>query len=130
MSIEFLRYPTYVWVALLLITMALQPVLFALHFVVPRAMLRTYFKKPYFSSAEVAFFSAFPFFFIRTIMFMRLAAWPNSGKKRGLTEAYLMAPPWFRVISKIYIVIFLVVFPPAAILVVVLSAAFFYFENF
>lgn len=130
MSIELLRYPTYVWVVLLLITLALQPVLFVLHFVVPIAMLRTYFKKPYFSSAEVALFSTFPFFFIRTVMFMRLAAWPSSGKNRGLTEAYLLAPPWFRVISKIYIVAFLSVFPPAAILVVILSAVFFYLENF
>lgn len=126
MSVESLLPWAYFWVILLLITMALTPALFFIHFFVPKAMLRTYFKEPYFSSTELAFFSAFPFFFMRTAMFMRLAAWPSSGKRRGLTEAYKLAPPWFRVISKIFIVVLLVFFPPTAVFGVILSIAFCY----
>ena len=126
MSIELLRYPTYACFILLLILMTLQALLLVIHFFAPKSMLRTYFKEPYFSSTEVAFFSTFPFFFMRTVMFMRLAGWPNSGKRRGLTDAYELAPLWFRVVSKVFILIFLISFFSLILLGSVVYAGFCY----
>lgn len=111
MSVELLRYPTYVWAALSLVCMVLLLAIFLIHWFVPKTMLRAYFKEPYFSTAEIAIFSAFPFFFMRTVMFMRLAGWPKSGTKRGLSEVHQLAPSWFRVISKVLITIFFMVAP-------------------
>jgi hypothetical protein len=44
-------------------------------------------------------------------MFMRVLGFPDSGKMRGLTEAYKLAPVWYRNISKaiVYMAIFLFV---------------------
>lgn len=52
MSIELLRYPSYAFAILLLIGMALLILLFFIHWIVPKDMLRTYFREPYFSSTE------------------------------------------------------------------------------
>lgn len=112
MSLELLRYPTYLWAILLFILMGWLVVVFILHFFVPKSLLKNYFKEPYFSPAEIGFFTGFPFGYIRTVMFMRLVAFPNSGKKRGLTSAYTLAPSWFRVISKVIVVSFLTVSLP------------------
>lgn len=130
MSVELLRYPTYLWATLLLALMAWLMVIFILHFFVPKAMLKTYFKEPHFSPAEIEFFTGFPFAYIRTVMFMRLAGWPESGEKRGLTEAYKLAPSWFRVISRILIRFLFVGSALLGILGIFLFVGFYYFENF
>lgn len=129
MSIELLRYPSYALAILLFIGMALLTLLFFIHWIVPKEMLRAYFKEPYFSSTEVAFFSAFPFFFMRTVMFMRIAAWPSSGKRRGLSDAYQLAPRWFQVMSKTFILIFFISFIPLIVLVPILLFGFCYFGH-
>lgn len=95
-----------------------------MHFFVPKAMLQTYFKPPYFSSTEVEIFTGFPLGYMRTVMFMRLAGWPNSGKKRGLTEAYKLAPPWFRRASKIIVTTFVLVSTPMFVLGIFLYLSF------
>ena len=77
-----------VWVSFILIFIA--------HLLIPKQIIKTYFKAPYFQKWELNKLSVFPFFFIRTVMFMRLFAQPSSGKKRGLTEVYKSVPPWFR----------------------------------
>lgn len=130
MSIELLRYPTYLWAALLVALIVWLVVMFVMHFFVPKRMLETYFKEPYFSRSEIAVFSALPFNYFRGIMFMRLAGWPESGKKRGLTEAHKLAPGWFRVASRILIKFFVVIFAALLILGAFLIVAFLYFENF
>lgn len=111
MSLELLRYPTYAWAALSLVCMVLLLAIFLVHWFVPKTMLRAYFKEPYFSAAEIAIFSVFPFFFMRTVMFMRLTGWPKSGIKRGLSEVYQLAPGWFRVTSKTLLTLFFIVAP-------------------
>ena len=76
---------------------------FAVHFFVPKKLLEEYFRPPYFREGEVLAFTGFPLGYIRTVMFMRLAAYPESGKKRGLTRAYELAPIWFRRVSKLIV---------------------------
>lgn len=109
MSLELLRYPSYAWFALLAAAMVCMAIAFILHFFVPKEMLRTYFREPYFSPAEIEFFTGFPFAYMRTAMFMRLAGWPSSGSKRGLTEAYKLAPAWFQILSRVFIRIYLTI---------------------
>lgn len=130
MSIELLRYPTYLWAALLVALMGWLVVMFVMHFFVPKKMIETYFKEPYFSRSEIAVFSAFPFNYFRDVMFMRLAGWPESGKKRGLVDAHKLAPSWFKTVSKILIRFLMVVFTTLLILGAFLTVAFLYLENF
>lgn len=84
-------------------------IIFIVHFFVPKALLRAYFKEPYFSPAEIEFFTGFPFAYMRTAMFMRLAGWPSSGKKRGISGVDELVPVWFRRVSKfmVYALLFL-----------------------
>lgn len=129
MSIEFLRLPSYLFAILLIACMVCLIFIFVIHFLVPRNLLRKYFKEPYFSPAETEFFSGFPFGYIRTVMFMRLVGFPKSGKKRGLTEAYRLAPPWFRLTSKVVLVLFLAMAVPMFILGIFLYFAFCVFHD-
>lgn len=130
MSIELLRYPTYLWAILLVALIGWLIVMFAMHFFAPKKLIETYFKEPHFSRSELAIFSAFPFNYFRDIMFMRLAGWPASGKKRGLTEAYKLAPRWFQVTSRFLIRFLLVNFTLLIVLGAFLLSAFYYLDNF
>ena len=80
-----------------------------MHFLMPRKALEKYFKPPYFRQGECELFTGIPYSPIRTVMFMTVFAFPGMGKKRKLTEAYKMAPTWYRIASKI-IVISIIVF--------------------
>lgn len=80
------------------------------HVLMPKRILTTYFKAPYFKPGEIAIFSGFPYAYIRTVMFMRLLAYPSSGAKRGLVEAHLLAPNWFRLMCKVVLLAFGVTF--------------------
>ena len=77
-----------------------------MHFLMPKQVVKTYFKKPYFNPFELSFFSGFPFAFYRSAMFMRVLGVPSSGKKRGLTEAYKLAPVWYCKVSKYFVYVF------------------------
>ncbi|SDU32476.1 hypothetical protein [Halopseudomonas salegens] len=116
MPLELIRYLAYLSFFLVLGLIILMSAMCVMRLFLPKAMFEAYFKEPYFSHTEIAIFSAFPFTFFRVIMFMRLAGWPSSGKRRGMTEAYLLAPIWFRRISKVMISILLVLFPSVVIL--------------
>jgi len=74
-----------------------------MHFLMPKKVLKTYFKEPYFNAGEIAMFTGFPFGYMRTAMFMRALAFPASGKKRGVENAYKLAPVWYCKISKCFI---------------------------
>ena len=80
----------------------LGPVLLFMHVFMPKKVLQNYFKPPFFRPAEIALFSGIPFALMRTIMLMWVLAFPRFGKKRNLTEAYKLAPPWYRVVSAIF----------------------------
>ena len=85
-----------------------------MHVLMPKNVLKTYFKEPYFRPGEIAIFTGFPFGYMRTAMFNRVLGFPSSGKKRGLENAYKIAPVWYCRASK-YFIIFLV--PTFALLI-------------
>ena len=116
MSLEFLLMLFYFWLFLLGACMICLAVTVVMHFMMPKLLLQTYFKEPYFSRWEISTFSSFPFGYMRTLMFMRLAGFPKSGKKRGLTDAYKLAPNWFRFVSKIVVSAFMVFCAPMVLL--------------
>lgn len=79
-----------------------------MQFLMPKIVLETYFKPPYFSIAECAFFSGIPYSPIRTAMLMRCIGFPESGKVRGMMEAYTLVPLWYRKLSKLFVIFLLV----------------------
>ena len=100
-------YLAIVLISLFILLMALNfPIALVMHLLMPRAVLEKYFKPPYFSEAEVAFFTGLPFCMLRTVMFMSVFGFPHSGKTRGLTQAYRMVPSWYRRLSKVYTILF------------------------
>jgi hypothetical protein len=74
-----------------------------MHFLLPKVILDKYFIPPFFKPGECALFTGIPYAPIRTIMLMRVLGFPKSGKKRGLTEAYKLAPIWYQITSKVLI---------------------------
>lgn len=73
-----------------------------------KKVIEKYFRPPYFSEAFVEFYSGFPSAVYRGVMFMRLAAYPDSGKKRNLTEVYKEFPVWYRKVSKVLLIGFFI----------------------
>ena len=111
MSIALLPHWSSVFFVLFLANMVCFFFILAIHFFVPKIMRQTYFKEPYFSPFEVELFTGFPYAYMRTAMMMRLAGWPDCGKKRGIpANAHEVAPVWFQVVSRVFIRIFLTVF--------------------
>jgi len=125
MSVELLRYPAYLFVILLLASMACLVFIFIIHFFVPKVMIKTYFKEPYFSLLEIKLFTGPPYAYMRTVMMMRLAGWPDCGKKRGIpATAHEVCPVWFQVLSRVFIRIFLTIVALFLFVGVVLAIAF------
>jgi tellurite resistance protein TehA-like permease len=71
----------------------------------PKAVLEKYFKPPYFRELECMLFTGIPYAPIRTVMFMRVIGFPSSGKVRGISDAYLLVPNWYRIVSKVMIIV-------------------------
>ncbi len=78
-----------------------------MHLFMPKPVLDKYFKPPYFKAGECAFLTGILLGPMRTVMFMRVLGFPGSGKKRGMTEAYKLAPHWYVILSRIIIIYFL-----------------------
>lgn len=78
------------------------PVLLLMHILMPKKVLQNYFKPPFFRPSEIVLFSGVPFALMRTVMLMWVLAFPRFGKKRNLTEAYRLAPPWYRIVSAVF----------------------------
>ena len=74
-----------------------------MHFLMPKAVLDTYFKPPYFNQGECLLFTGIPYAPMRTIMLMRVIASPASGKKRGITKADQLVPEWYIIASKVIV---------------------------
>ncbi len=85
----------------------------------PKNILETYFKEPYFKLSEITAFSGFPFYYIRTLMFMRILGFPSSGEKRGVEKAYETVPVWFCKLSKYIVISFLISFSLFVLLIVI-----------
>ena len=99
------------------------PALLVMHLLLPKEALNKYFKPPHFSYRECAVFSAYPFLFMRTMMFMAVFAFPSRGKKRKMTDAYLLAPKWYRIASKW---IFIIVLGNGAIVLILCAMIYVY----
>jgi len=77
-----------------------------MHILMPKKVLTTYFKEPYFNAYEISLFTGFPFGYMRTIMFMRGLGFPASGKRRGVENAYKLAPVWYCKVSRYFLYFF------------------------
>ncbi len=77
-----------------------------MHILMPKKVLEIYFKEPHFKAGEIAMFTGFPFGYMRTAMFNRVLGFPASGKKRGLENAYKLAPVWYCKMSKYFFYFF------------------------
>ncbi len=98
-----------------------------MHFLMPKIIIEKYFKPPYFGPAECILFSGIPYAPMRTVMFMRVLGFPDSGEMRGLTEAYKLAPAWYRNASRI--IIFMTFFLLASTLLVVAGFGIYFLFN-
>ncbi len=99
--------------------------IFIMHFLMPKNVLKTYFKEPHFSVTEITLFTGFPFGYMRTAMFMRALAFPASGKRRGVENAYKLAPVWYCKASKYFLYIYVPLF---ALLVLLVTIGFIRYE--
>jgi len=113
------------FVALLFSGMLGLVLIFIMHILMPKKVLKTYFKEPYFSATEITMFTGFPFGYMRTTMFMRALAFPSSGKRRGVENAYKLAPVWYCNVSKYFIIIYV---PLMALLLLIGMIGFVHFE--
>src|SRR5690554_5053509 len=119
---SYIRYPAYLFAILLIVSIACLVFIAIIHFFVPKIMIKTYFKEPYFSALEIKLFTGPPYAYMRTAMMMRLAGWPDCGKKRGIpATAHEICPVWFQVVSRLYLRFSVLVFTS----LVILSAGFF-----
>jgi MFS family permease len=91
-------------IAFLAWVLASIPALIVLHVLMPRAVLDQYWKEPHFRPFELGLFSGSLFAPIRTVMLMGAIAFPNLGKKRGISQARLLAPGWYRFCAKAFTV--------------------------
>jgi len=96
-----------------------------MHILMPRKVLKAYFKEPYFNSGEIAMFTGFPFGYIRTSMFMGILAFPAKGKKRGVENAYKLAPVWYCKVSRYFLYFFV---PNLVLLLLVIVVVYIHFE--
>lgn len=125
MSIEFFRYPAYLWIALLLFLILCMFFSFIIYIFIPKTMENTYFREPYFSSQFISIYNSFPMSFYKVIILMRLAGWPNSGIKRGIpATAHEVCPVWLQILSRVFIRTYLAFFILFLILGAVISIAF------
>ncbi len=105
-----------IFVTTLLCLMLSLVFVFIMHILMPKKVLKTYFKEPYFRPGEIAMFTGIPFGYMRTSMFMRILGFPASGRKRGVENAYKLAPVWYCKLSKYFLIFFI---PNIALLILV-----------
>ncbi len=98
---------------------------FIMHILMPKKILENYFKEPHFSITEITMFTGIPFGYMRTATFMRALAFPASGKRRGVENAYKLAPVWYCKVSKYFIIFFV---PLMALILLFTAIGFIRFE--
>jgi len=91
-------YIFYAYMSILGSILLLIPCVLVMQFLMPRAVLETYWREPYFRPVELALFTGVlaP---MRTFMFMWGVAFPRFGRKRNITEVHHLVPKWYRVVS-------------------------------
>lgn len=78
-----------------------------MHFLTPKKLIEKYFRPPYFSITEPAYFVGRVYSINFTVMFMGLVSFPRLGKKRKLTEMYKEVPRWYQIASRIVLIFML-----------------------
>jgi len=77
-----------------------------MRFLTPKKLIGKYFKKPHFTSAELALFSHFPGTLIRTGIFMNLCVFPRFGGKRQMLDIRENVPQWYIVSARCFVFLF------------------------
>ncbi len=81
----------------------MPPTWLLMRFITPKTLVDRYFKKPHFTSAELALFSHFPGSLMRAGILMNLCVWPHKGKKRQILEIRNDVPHWYVIASKCFV---------------------------
>ncbi len=81
----------------------MPPAWLLMRFITPKALIEQYFKKPHFTSAELALFSHFPGSLMRTMIFAGLCTHPHRGKKRQIIGIRDNVPNWYVIASKCFV---------------------------
>lgn len=122
MQIESVRFLFELSVILFSISMGCIVLILAIHFIVPKSLIKSYFRPPFFREGEVSTLTGFPFGYIRTVMFLRIVGFPRSGRTRGLENAYKLSPLWFRMFSKITLIAFVLTSVPLIVILLLFAA--------
>lgn len=85
---------------LVLSAFVLLPCILVMHALMPKAVLERYWRTPYFRPAELALFTDTVYAPMRTVMLIGAIAFPQWGRKRNVTEAHTLVPPWYRFASR------------------------------
>lgn len=98
-DLSWLAYAMFYSFVALLFNILAQVVL---TFLTPKRMLQAYFREPYFNAFELNFFTGLNAYF-RTSIILKLAAWSNTDRKRGIPEdLHKLCPAWLQIISRWY----------------------------
>ncbi|MCR6664237.1 MAG: hypothetical protein NVV60_14075 [Luteimonas sp.] len=85
----------------------------------PPTFVRHCFGADYFTTYELDYIARSNRL-VRMAALMRVAAFPASGKRRGLETAWRLAPPWFIWFSRIVLPLYLVLFAALLLLIITL----------
>ncbi len=99
MQIIHPELPFYLVMVVFLLIVVFLLLLILMHPFMPKKIVEKYFKPPHFTKVECEFFSGFPFAPVRSLMFMRVIAFPDSGKKRNISGARELSAPWYVLVS-------------------------------
>ena len=103
----------------------LIPCVVAMQFLMPRTVLKRYWKEPYFRPFELVLFTGVlaP---IRTLMFIWAVVFPRLGKKRNVIGVREMVPRWYRALAWVIALWVL----GAALIIFVINAGTFAYDYF
>lgn len=91
-----------IWLSIAFVV--IMPVfLVVMHLLMPKKVMRIYFRAPHFSPTEQAMYSVFPFVFMRVTGMAWLIAFPRFGRKRNMTDIQAHCPTWYVRLSQTFI---------------------------
>ena len=125
MTEVILKNASYFYMALIVLALIFICLTVVMSFFIPKPMTEKYFKKPYFNDFEIAFFTGFPYGFLKAPIFLRLGGFPKSGRKRKILGIEDVTPKWFSYLGKIYVYSYLLLFSFLAGFTVVLGIVYF-----
>lgn len=72
------------------------PLIFIMHFLMPKAVLDRYWKPPHFISPEIEYFSDPLHIPQRTVFLLAAIVFSRFSKKREMTDAHQLVPAWYK----------------------------------